>query len=63
MYEVVFVSDQISAKNAPEMVLFWKKWTNFETKSHKYSKFDFIREINLPYGWVGDGCFILETLR
>ena len=50
MYEVVFVSDQISAKNAPEMVLFWKKWTNFETKSHKYSKFDFIREINLPYG-------------
>ena len=32
-------------KNTPEMVLFWKKWANFQTKSHKYSKFDFVREI------------------
>ena len=44
------------------MVLFWKKWANFQTKSHKYSKCDFIWEIYLPYGGVGDGCFILETL-
>ena len=27
------------------MILFWKKWANFQTKSHKYSKFDFVQEI------------------